>query len=78
MQHPIQPKVIAGSIGGGTAAAVVTVALFLVDQIPFVAAWPGTVQGALGVIVVAAVTAAGAWLSGYFAKLTPAQPSQPQ
>ena len=57
---PVSPKVKAS----GLSVAVVTLAMYLLDQIPAVASMPDVAKGAILVIVTSVVGYAAGWLAG--------------
>ncbi len=61
-----ETKVTAGSV----ATALGVVLCYVLEQVPFIAAMPGKVQGALAVLVLAGVS----WAAGYLAPHTPRDP----
>lgn len=59
MSTPVSPKVHAA----GISVAAVTLVMYLLDQIPAVAAMPATAKGAVLVIVTALVSYGAGWLA---------------
>lgn len=70
LDSTIETKVIASTISGGASAAVVTLIMYALGSIPFVAMMPSSVQAALLVIVTGAATAGATFLAGWLAKHT--------
>lgn len=56
-ESPVSPKVTVATV----TTAVVTLVMYLLDQLAFVAAMPGLVRGALLVLITAGVTGIAAY-----------------
>lgn len=71
MNAPVESKVTAATVSGGITAAVVSLVMYALGSVPWVATMPTMVQAAVLVIVTGAVTAAATFIVGWLAKHTP-------
>lgn len=70
LDNAVETKVISSTVSGGITAAVVTLVMYALGSIPFVALMPSSVQAALLVIVTGGVTAGATFVAGWLAKHT--------
>lgn len=62
-ENPVQPKVKAATVGGGTGGALGIVLIYVLERVPAI----GDIPGAVEVAIVLLVSAALAFVAGYFA-----------
>ena len=70
----VQRKVRYGAAGASVSAAAMTVVLYVLGLVPFIAGWPAGVRDALALVLLAGATSAGSLITGY---LTNTQPKGP-
>jgi cation transporter-like permease len=70
LDNQIESKVVWSTVSGGITAAVVSLILYALGSLPFIAMMPSAIQTALVTVVTGAVTAGLTFLAGWYAKHT--------
>lgn len=68
---PVETKVLTAAATGSLTASTSLVVVYLLGTVPWIAAWPDTVQGSLAAVVMAGMTYGATWFAGWQTKHTP-------